>query len=83
MRTESALVLNVFIMCPLPNGMSRRHKSLETAVPWELVPSDSLTAAFSHCSFQKSVIPQVFGWLRGEFARDRTHKRDSLLIIFS
>lgn len=82
MKTKRAIVLNVLIIWPVPAGMSCRHNSLKTAAPLELVSSDSLTASFSHCSLQKSVIPRVFGWLPGEFARDRTHKRISLLIIF-
>lgn len=81
-RTERALVLNAFIMCLVPAGMSCRHKSLETVVSWELVSSDRLMASFSHCSLQKSVRPGVFGWSPGEFAKDRTHKRLIINNIF-
>lgn len=81
-RTERALVLNAFIMCLVPAGMSCRHKSLETVVSWELVSSDHLMASFSHCSLHKSVRPGVLGGHQVNLQRT-DHIRDSLLIIFS
>lgn len=72
--------LNVLIIWPEPAGMNCRHKSLRAVPPGVLVSSDSLTASFSHWSLQKPVIPPVFGWLPGEFARETTREKDPLLL---